>query len=461
MQKRFLALSILGSALPLLAGCQLLEKVMPKKEKAAEAEEAPKPSSSSSGPAAKAAEPPDPNDAFFTTGAKTNTLYRVRAGKVTKIDTGKCGNVDKIVVDKTGRAWVQCLMGVYRVDGDHATELDVVKRAKVVLGRDGSVWLTVGKPAAAHKLEGEAWKSVPLPDGLDVTWHLAVDAKGRPWASTKGAVYVREGDNWQPAPLDKDKPETKYPSKLVATDEGTVYVLNDKMKFVGIEDGKVTGRSFPNYQEPVPRPGGGVLVAGGGMGGTIQVLDAKGKQERTITPTGKVFFDAYATNTDRIAMDGQGRIWVGSKYGLVIIEADGNVTQWEPGRIEGVDGYIVDNVAVGGKGPDLPKLGEKVRGEVKGKIQTDKPVKVELCAGGVGFEQGGARSFYGPTPCSGKPLVRSATTDKDGNFHLKDVPPYGMSLLVQTTGTSWADRDPKCCLDLKPGEVRDVGTHQR
>src|SRR5688572_16487337 len=140
MQKRFLALSLLVSALPLLAGCQLLEKVMPKKEKAAEAEEAPKPSSSSSsGPAAKAAEPPDPNDAFFTTGAKTNTLYRVRAGKVTKIDTGKCGNVDKIVVDKTGRAWVQCLMGVYRVDGNHATELDVVKRAKVVLGRDGKI----------------------------------------------------------------------------------------------------------------------------------------------------------------------------------------------------------------------------------------------------------------------------------------------------------------------------------
>jgi hypothetical protein len=80
-----------------------------------------------------------------------------------------------------------------------------------------------------------------------------------------------------------------------------------------------------------------------------------------------------------------------------------------------------------------------------------------MCSGGVGSFDG---KFYGPTPCSGKPMVRSIKTDKDGNFELKDVPPYPMTLLVQTNATSWVRRDPKCCSDLKMGEVKDIGSFE-
>jgi hypothetical protein len=469
MRRHPLLLSLITLGLT-VSGCdKLLDQLKPKKD-TAEAEEDSKggkgakgSSSSSAAPEAKKSEPPDPNDAFFTTGgSKSNNLWRVRGGKVTKISLGKCSNVDAIVVDKTGRAWVECWDGVLRVDGEEAVPIDApVKRAKIELGRDGSFWLREAKPATLYKLEGDTWKKQTVPDGLDVTWNLAVDNKGRPWVSTKSAVYVREGEAWQPAPLGKEKPEDSYPAKLVATDEGTVYVLTDAMRFVGIEDGKVGTRTYANYQEPVARPGGGVIIADSGMGaGSIQIIDAKGKQERSVIPGQKAFFSAYGSHNERLAADTRGRVWIGTKYGLLIIDADGSVQQWEPGRVEGLVGYAVDHVAVGGQGPELPKLGAQIRGEVKGKVSgIDKPTKVELCPGSAGFQQGAQRSFYGPTPCSGTPGVRSATTDKEGNFVFKDVPPYAMSLLIQTNPTSWVDRDPKCCIELKSGETKDVGSY--
>jgi hypothetical protein len=466
MRRHALLLSLVALGLT-ASGCDnLLDKVMMKKDKSAEAEEASEGSksgkgSSSPSPEPKKSVPPDPNDAFFTTGDQKNDLFRVRAGKVTKIDIGKCTKVDDLVVDKTGRAWLQCWEGLHRVEGEEAVAADApIARGKFTLGRDGSLWLQESVPPGLYKLEGETWKKQTVPDGLESTWELAVDVKGQPWASTKGAVYVREGDSWKPAPLGSEKPEDDYPGKLIATDEGIVYVLTDQMRFVGIENGKVGTRTYANFQEPVARPGGGVIIADSAMGaGSIQIIDAKGKQERAVIPTQKAFYDPYGSPNEHMTGDTSGRVWIGTKYGLVIIGADGSVQQWEPGTIEGLDGYVVDHVAVGGKGPELPTVGPSIRGEVKGKINTDKPTQVELCSGSVGFSQGGgSRSFYGPTPCSGKPALRSAKTDAEGNFVFKDVAPYEMSLLVQTGPTSWVDRDAKCCTDLKNGEARDIGS---
>jgi hypothetical protein len=99
-----------------------------------------------------------------------------------------------------------------------------------------------------------------------------------------------------------------------------------------------------------------------------------------------------------------------------------------------------------------------VRGEAKGRVATKKPVKLELCSGGVGFTHGGGRQFIGATPCSSERVVRTATTDGEGNFTLKDLPPYAMTLVVELDETNWQERKVECCLDMKPGEVRDLGT---
>ena len=409
---------------------------------------------------ALASTPPNPNDAFFTNmaGNKAN-VYRLRGGVVTKLDRGQCTYIEDLAVDKEGRAWLRCLGKVFRSEGDKLVELGQPSGVgQLAMGRDAGVWAGVGKPAALYKLENDAWKAIKAPDGLDVTWSLVVDVKGRPWIATKGAVWVREGEAWQPAPLGKDKPEENYASKIIPTDEGTVWVLTDKMSFVGIEDGKPISRTFPNYQEPVALPGGGVIVESNtGSAASLTTYDAKGKKDKTINLSrDKVFFESMGQVTDRIAADKNGRIWIGTAYGLIVVEADGTtMQQLEPGRVAGLESASVQRVAVAGDGPELPKLGDKVRGVVKGKINTDKPTRVEMCSGGVGSFDG---KFYGPTPCSGKAMVRSIKTDKDGNFELKDVPPYPMTLLLQSNATSWVRRDPKCCTDLKAGEVKDIGS---
>ncbi|MBL9023915.1 MAG: hypothetical protein JNL21_17095 [Myxococcales bacterium] len=457
---------LLLSTFVLGAGC----KGAPKKdddvkdEKNEKSDKADKKGAGSAGAAASADAPkavaPNPNDAFFTIQEnKDSGVYRIRAGAVTKLEAGGCSYIEDLAVDHDGRAWLRCLGKVFRSEGDKLVEHGQLSSVmQLAIGRDGSVWAGTSSPAAVHRLVKDAWVEVKAPDGLDLTWDLVVDDKGKPWISTKGAVWVREGETWQPAPLGNDKPEDSYPSKVVPTDDGTVWVLTDKMAFIGIENGKPGTRTFPNFQEPVARPGGGVLVENNtGYAATITVYDGKGKQEKTITPTSdKVFFQSSGDSSKRLTADKKGRVWIGTGYGLIVVEADGTtMQQLEPGRVPGLTGANVQRVAVAGDGPELPKLGDKVRGGVKGKVNVDKPTQVELCAGFIGGFDG---KFYGPTPCSGQAVLRSMKTDKDGNFELKDVPPYNMSLLIQTDATSWVRRDPKCCTDLKTGQVKDIGS---
>lgn len=447
-----------------VAGCDKL-KGDKKKDDAREEEEEKKEKKEKKAAAASAsaeapkAEPPNPNDAFFTIREeKGESLHRIRAGKVTKLAPGDCSYIEDLAIDKEGRAWLRCLGKVFKSEGDALVQAgEITSLNQIAVGRDGSVWAGGGSPDKLYKLEKGAWKEIKAPEGLDGTWDLAVDDKGKAWVSTKGAVWVREGDAWQPAPLGNDKPEDSYPSKVVPTDDGTVFVLTDKMSFVGIENGKPGSRTFPNFQEPVARPGGGVLIVNSmGYGASIVLYDAKGSQQKTITPGDKVFLDAHSSSeSKRLTADRKGRVWIGTIYGLIVADADGSVQQLEPGRVPGVVGANVERVVVAGDGPELPKLGDKVRGGVKGKVNNvDKPTQIELCAG---FSSGFDGKFYGPTPCSGQPVNRSVKTDKDGNFELKDVPPYPMTLLIQTGATSWVRRDPKCCDELKTGETKDIG----
>jgi hypothetical protein len=96
---------------------------------------------------------------------------------------------------------------------------------------------------------------------------------------------------------------------------------------------------------------------------------------------------------------------------------------------------------------------------VKGRVDTTKPVRVELCTGSVGWSQGaGGAKFYGNTPCEGNPFRFSAMTDKEGRFVFKNVPPYAMSLVVDRGAGQWANRQPECCWNVKPDAVVDVGT---
>jgi hypothetical protein len=109
-------------------------------------------------------------------------------------------------------------------------------------------------------------------------------------------------------------------------------------------------------------------------------------------------------------------------------------------------------VAVGGKGPELPALGPRIRGEVVGRVAGAKNTTLEMCVGSTGFSTGfGIGTFYGRTPCDGNPFRFRARLDGEGRFRFTGVPPLPMSAVVQINSRDWSRRNPRCCTALRPG----------
>jgi len=193
---------------------------------------------------------------------------------------------------------------------------------------------------------------------------------------------------------------------------------------------------------------------------TLHLTDAKGKVERTID----LKKDGVAKSNQwlhghEVAVDGRGRVWIATEFGMVVVQPDGKMEQWEPGRVTGYDDTArIKQVAVGGRGPELPVLRPKARGEVTGRLPISKRTRVELCTGNVGWSRGGGPvEFFGDTPCANNEFRHVATSDAEGRFTAKDVAPYGMWLIWQIDGSKWATRDVDCCWDVSPTKPVDLG----
>ena len=144
-----------------------------------------------------------------------------------------------------------------------------------------------------------------------------------------------------------------------------------------------------------------------------------------------------------VAVDDQGRTWTGTYWGLNVIDEKGKITTYHMHTSELKDNRI-DQVIVLGGGPPLPELADEPPGAIRGKFtMAGQPLvkaRVEVCMSGLGI------IFTGATPCTGKPMFKSTTTDGNGEFVLEDLPEGYYSVTVHKPDGNWTVYSCSLCV---------------
>lgn len=168
---------------------------------------------------------------------------------------------------------------------------------------------------------------------------------------------------------------------------------------------------------------------------------------------------ALSSNDVRqIEVDGQGRVWVATEWGLNILE-DEEWRTYQMGNSDIADNSIYVLSIVDG-GPVLSPPQTKEPGSLSGKIvdERGRPIKeaiVEICV-----ERMFGR-FREQTPCTGQPFHRSVNADNTGNFTVTELPP-GRYVLAFYDGERWTHLTGEFGnaserILVEPGERTDLG----
>lgn len=324
--------------------------------------------------------------------------------------------VDTLVCAEGGEIWIAHTGGLTHFDGtEWSTFTDdqfgtgefIFGVGDVAVGADGSVWAITNSSIARLGDDGATWEVFEDGQGINGVYSMSdldVNSDGLPVVAHSQGVLRFDGTSWTP-----DE------APLLSVQE--VLVDNENRVWVG------------SFSE-------GVSV-NDGSGWTTYNMES----------------GLTSNNIHALATDAAGRIWVGTEWGLNVLDGE----TWSSYTMANSD--LLDNavhfVGVLGDGvTTLPATVEKDPGSVVGIIEISRePVpdaQVELCAGTVGS------IFYGDSPCADIPGSMLTTTDENGQFTFENVP-VGRYNLTINGPDGWiyfigADSD----VDVISGEQTDL-----
>lgn len=375
-----------------------------------------------------------------------NALVKLEGGK---LSVEQAENVRGVAVGPDGVVWVSSYRGVQRIVPGKRPEAcgEQTGLSDHLAPGKGELFAT-SYQGIAH-WNGSAWRvEEKAKIGAGVTFFngLGLDAEGVLFASTSDQLFRREKDgSWKDAsPSELVKAAKPYYSDLHAGPDGAIYVksLKGAFRFQGGAWSKLPTGISDTLAAVAPD---GRLLLTSYQGATIV---AGGKRQRIVGIKAKSFRKAVA--------DGAGRFWIVTDYGIAIVGPDGKLAQqWEPGQLKEVAGDV-RSLAVVGKGPELPTLGAKAVGTVKGKILRGGSAVagaiVELCESPSMILFG-----RGATPCSKAIFKASATTDAEGSFSIPGVP-IGSYRFAVKAAPKWVIMfGGDCCAKMKEGQSYDIG----
>jgi ligand-binding sensor domain-containing protein len=253
---------------------------------------------------------------------------------------------------------------------------------------DGYLWVLIEHDYSDKSyliyFDGTSWYNISnAPQAL---LKLAYTSKGQIWAIDESKVYQYTTRTWKEFPSEDD-------------------VLSDL--FIDTDD-RVW---FSTHQ-------GNVLVLDQGTWFTYAATD------------GERISDGLTT----LAIDGQGRLWVGSTWGLYVF--DGNL--WKAYEMTNSDiaDYSISAIAVFDGGPDLPALVKKEMGSASG-IVKQGDVKIRFAEVEVCQKHFGQFITYYGTPCDGERLYHSTFTSAEGIYRFDDLPPGYYSSFYKVANEGW------------------------
>jgi hypothetical protein len=286
--------------------------------------------------------------------------------------------------------------------------------------------------------------------GATLLYDVVADSKNRVFVATPDKLWMLEGGAWKAVDHSKATPRKPFFEKLAVGPDGSVFAtfMEGVMRWSNGEVTVFKPARFWRAHSFVVDAKGRVIAAA--YNGEIKIFGADGKEEKDLKPAEAGFKARFVRG---MALDGAGRIWLQTDFGVVILDAELKATQWEPGTFRELAGDI-QVIAVVGGGPALPKAGPKIVGDLRGKVQkAGKPVggvDIELCES--------PSSLYKVTPCADALYQQVGKTDKDGNFELKGVP-VGKYRFAIKAGPKWTvTYGGDCCSKLGPEQALDVGT---
>ena len=330
---------------------------------------------------------------------------------------------DGVACDANGNIWVAHFQGASYYDGavwtTYAAEGDLSEGDDssslvddIKIAPDGTVWAITSNSIAAF--DGSSWTRFQEGIGLSDKYffdQLTINASGNPVASYSGGVLVYDGSAWT----------------------------------------EVENRDISTVQDLATDGSGNILAATFSNG----LVSYDGSAWMTLDPTTA---ELLTGNTRAIAADGNGRLWLGTTYGLHVFDG----SSWVVYHMDSADvaSNTYESLAIIGGGPTLPAVIDKVNGSLVGMVTLDDVAlagaRIEICV------QRLFSSFYGETPCSDQPLFFQSTTNDDGSFAFTDIP-VGQYIIVVETADGWSQLTSEFgigseLIPVDEGGETDIGT---
>lgn len=344
---------------------------------------------------------------FIAAGEATVTFDGAAFDRPIKVGRGL---VERISCHEKGGVWTasQTALSFRDAAGWKHYDLSAVgapRNARVrglAAGPEGSVWATLGDGNVLH-FDGREWRLYRHGHGFRAKHdfgRLVVDRAGRVWLPYAKGLYTWKEDKWETA-------RGLAAANFISTDDKNRLWLTSGARVAVVEDGRM--REIPTDH-----------------------------------------------NTRAVAADSSGVVWAATEFGLARYSG----TAWEARQMHNSD--LADNdlmlVAVLGKGPALPPVVAQAAGSLIGRAEWSdgKPIA------GADIQVCGVRAFdfgIGKGPCDDKPLAANATTDADGAFAFKGLPPGNYHFVIRQEGAKRWIRfatDPDR-LKVRPGEAKNAG----
>jgi hypothetical protein len=324
---------------------------------------------------------------------------------------------EEIICGEDGQVWAVGYDGAALFDGTGWIEhpVDQILSANpdsehpegIALSPDGSVWVALSKSLARYR--NGTWTN--FTDGQDWTKEytfvdIAVDSQSQPWAATEHGLLTLQDGAWKPVLLSNS---TRI-NTLVVDDQDRLWAGSNK--------------NLWKYEK--------------GQWKSFNIV-RNGQSDQ---------------NVRAVALDTQGRVWIGTNWGLNVMDEKGRILTYHMHTSDLRDDQV-EQVFVMGDGPPLPELAQEEPGGLKGRITLNgQPLvkaRVEVCMVDLGM------FFSGATPCTGKPGLQKTTTDENGEFRFEELPEGYYSVTFRTPDGKWKVYSGALAIGAKPVLVSSGG----
>jgi sugar lactone lactonase YvrE len=404
---------------------------------------------------ATAAEPPPPpfehrpevaGAAYLATASG---LLQIEDGKLSVVEGGS-GLIRDLELGTDGSVWALGSQ-LQRVQGGSVRGQKSLIGMDLAVGPDGTLWV-LGSSVTSVSPDGKS-STFAVPEKMFPS-HVGVSAKGEVYICSHDQVMRRTEAGWEKVDLSKTVGARQFYRGFAAGPQGSMYLMASQAAARLTAEGKWEKVALPaGHFSNILGDAGRVSAAGGlalhDHDDAVFVVPGKGSEKKGVKALG-----FPADTVTAAAIDGQGRRWIGTNGGLVILSPQGKVLQhWPVGALPD----RVQRLLVVGAGPTLPtSVDPVIKGAVKGKLASkDGPidgVPIEIC------DTPDLLFRAGSSPCTSSPIKFSGKTGPDGSFTFAEVPrqSYGVAF---KDGKKWSTvlGSLRCCGQLTQGETVDIG----